>query len=87
MTDAAMASPPPVTGERIKVFAVISVAANAIGIIIEANNLNSKIITTEKDYLRLENTSSERINFIQSELRIIDEHKLIETIFKENEIH
>ena len=56
-------------------------------IIIEANNLNSKIITTEKDYLRLENTSSERINFIQSELRIIDEHKLIETIFKENEIH
>ena len=56
-------------------------------IIIEANNLNSKIITTEKDYLRLENTSSEKINFIQSELRIIDENKLIETIFKQNEIH
>ena len=56
-------------------------------IIIEANNLNSKIITTEKDYLRLENTSSEKINFIESELRIIDENKLVETIFKQNEIH
>ena len=56
-------------------------------IIIEANNLNSKIITTEKDYLRLENTSSEKLNFIKSELRIIDEDKLIETIFKQNEIH
>ena len=56
-------------------------------IIIEANNLNSKIITTEKDYLRLENTSSKKINFIQSELRIIDENKLIETIFKQYEIH
>ena len=56
-------------------------------IIIEANNLNSKIITTEKDYLRLENSSSEKINFIQSELRIIDENKLIETIFKQYEIH
>ena len=50
-------------------------------IIIEANNLNCKILTTEKDYLRLENLSTEKINFIQSELQIIDENKLIETIF------
>jgi len=56
-------------------------------IINEANRLSCKLITTEKDFLRLENTSSEKINFIQSELRIIDENKLIETIFKENEIH
>ncbi len=51
-------------------------------IIIEANNLNCKIITTEKDYLRLENISSKKINFIQSELHIIDENNLIETIFE-----
>ena len=56
-------------------------------IIMEANNLDCKIITTEKDYLRLENVNSKKIKFIKSELQIIDENKLIETILKIYEIH
>ena len=51
-------------------------------IISTAKDLDCKIITTEKDYLRLENISSKKINFIQSELHIIDENNLIETIFE-----
>ena len=48
----------------------------------EANDLNCKIITTEKDYLRInaEKKSLSNINFIRSELKIIDEKKLIECI-------
>ena len=48
----------------------------------EANDLNCKIITTEKDYLRInaEEKSLSNINFIKSELKIIDEKKLIECI-------
>ena len=48
----------------------------------EANHLNCKIITTEKDYLRLntENTNINNIKFIKSKLKIIDEKKLIECI-------
>jgi len=48
----------------------------------EANDLNCKIITTEKDYLRInaEKKSLSNINFIKSELKIIDEKKLIECI-------
>ncbi len=45
-----------------------------------ANTLNCKIITTEKDYLRLNHSNIEKISFINSELKIIDEHKLVETI-------
>ena len=48
---------------------------------IEANNLNCEIITTEKDYLRLKKINFEKIKFIKSELKIIDEKKLIEIIF------
>ena len=48
-----------------------------------------RIITTEKDYLRLEkdylrleNDKIGKINFIKSELKILDEDKLISTILK-----
>ena len=46
----------------------------------EANRLNCKIITTEKDYYRLENNFHKEIKFIKTELQIVDEEKLINTI-------
>ena len=49
-------------------------------IISEAKKLNTKIITTEKDYLRLEKKYLDEIKFIEVELKIIDENKIIETI-------
>jgi len=44
-----------------------------------------EIITTEKDFLRLENLKSEKINFIKSKLKIINEEKLIDDIMNLNE--
>ena len=44
----------------------------------ESKKLNCEIITTEKDYLRLKKNN--KIRFIKSELKIIDEEKFIETI-------
>ena len=49
-------------------------------IITEAELLNCKIITTEKDFLRLNKKNSSKIKFIKSELNIIDEEKLIRSI-------
>ena len=46
----------------------------------QANNLNYKIITTEKDYLRLDDNKRHKIEFVKSSLEIIDEEKLIKTI-------
>ena len=49
-------------------------------IISEAEFLNCKIITTEKDFLRLNGNNNRKIKFIKSELNIIDEEKLIKSI-------
>ena len=49
-------------------------------IISKAKKLNSKILTTKKDYLRLNKKYLEEIKFIEVELKIIDENKFIETI-------
>ncbi len=49
-------------------------------IISEAKLLNCTIITTEKDFLRLNNKTDSKIKFIKSELNIIDEEKLIKSI-------
>ena len=49
-------------------------------IISKAKKLNAKILTTKKDYLRLEKKYLEEIKFIEAELKIIDENKIIETI-------
>jgi len=49
-------------------------------IINEANDLSCKIITTEKDFLRLNNNYLNQIHVIKSELKIIDEEKLIKII-------
>ena len=46
----------------------------------EADNLNCKILTTEKDYLRLKHKNLSKINFIKSELLILDENKLIKSL-------
>jgi tetraacyldisaccharide 4'-kinase len=52
-----------------------------------STQMNCKIITTEKDYLRLEKDNTNKINFIKSELKIIDEDKLISAILNTNEIY
>ena len=46
----------------------------------QANDLKCKIITTEKDYLRLKNNEIKEIKYLKSELQIINEEKLINTI-------
>ena len=46
----------------------------------KANNLKCKVITTEKDFLRLENIKTNEIRFIKSELQIVNENKLINYI-------
>ena len=48
----------------------------------QANNLNCKIITTEKDYFRIENDKLDQIKYLKSELKIIDEENLIKIILK-----
>ncbi len=45
-----------------------------------AINLNCKIITTEKDYFRLKNKNINGINYIKSDLKIIDEDKLLKSL-------
>ena len=46
----------------------------------EAEKLNCKIITTEKDYFRLNNIYLNKILYIKTELQIIDEEKLLKAI-------
>ena len=46
----------------------------------DAKNLNCKVITTEKDYLRLSDNYSDQINFIKAELQILDEENFIKSI-------
>ena len=49
-------------------------------ILIEANKLNCKIITTEKDSHRITNFYESRIKIIKTELKIVDENKLLKFI-------
>ena len=51
-------------------------------ILTEAKNLNTKIITTEKDYQRLINFNFDEIKYIKTELKIIDEEKLLKIILE-----
>ena len=46
----------------------------------EARKLNCKIITTEKDYLRMANMNLSEIKFIKSDLKIIEQDKLIKSL-------
>jgi len=47
-----------------------------------AKNLNAKIITTEKDYNRLDNINLEGIDYLKIELKILNEKKLVDFINK-----
>ena len=49
-------------------------------IILDAEILNCKIITTEKDYLRLENIKSDKIQFVKSQIKIFDESKFLSAV-------
>ena len=51
-----------------------------IEILKEAKKLNCKIITTEKDYLRMTNMNLSEIKFIKSDLKIIEQDKLIKSL-------
>ncbi len=50
-------------------------------IINQAKKFDYKIITTEKDFLRFENLKLNEIKFIKSKIKILDEEKLIKSIF------
>lgn len=54
-------------------------------IFIKSNKLNAKIITTEKDYLRIDKSKSKDIGFIKSEVKIIEENKIINILINKNE--
>ena len=43
----------------------------------EANRLNAKILTTEKDFIKLSDHDAKKINFLKIELKIAEEEKLI----------
>ena len=51
-----------------------------IKILDEAKNLKCKILTTEKDYIRLMHKKINDIKFIKSEIEILDEDNLIKSI-------
>jgi tetraacyldisaccharide 4'-kinase len=54
-------------------------------IINKAKKYNAKIITTEKDYLRLDLFDKSKISFIESDLKILDEKNLIKILGDLNE--
>ena len=54
-------------------------------IINKAKKYNAKIITTEKDYLRLDSFDKTEVLFIKSTLEILDEKNLIQTLIDLNE--
>ena len=45
-----------------------------------ARKSNCKIITTEKDYLRIDNTNYNEINYLKSKLKILEEDKILNFI-------
>ncbi len=47
-----------------------------------SKDLNCKILTTEKDFIRLKNYMTDKIKFISSKLEIINEEKLLNTLSK-----
>jgi len=51
----------------------------------KAKKYHAKIITTEKDYLRLDSVDKTKVLFIKSTLEIIDEKNFIQTLINLNE--
>ena len=56
-------------------------------IFLKAKKLNAKIITTEKDYLRINQSLLKDIKFIKSELEIMDEDSLTRVLINNNVNH
>tara|TARA_B110000211_G_scaffold52673_1_gene58133 strand:- start:213 stop:1157 length:945 start_codon:yes stop_codon:yes gene_type:complete len=54
-------------------------------IVMKAKKYDAKIITTEKDYLRLDSLDKTKVLFIKSTLKILDEKKLTKTLIDLNE--
>ena len=54
-------------------------------IVNKAKRYNAKILTTEKDYLRLDSFNKSKVLFIKSTLEILNEKKLIQTLTDLNE--
>tara|TARA_B110000967_G_C18775484_1_gene505358 strand:- start:190 stop:1134 length:945 start_codon:yes stop_codon:yes gene_type:complete len=54
-------------------------------IIYNAKKYNAKIITTEKDYLRLNNFNINKISYIKSSLKILDENNFVKKLIELNE--
>jgi tetraacyldisaccharide 4'-kinase len=54
-------------------------------IIHNAKKSNAKIITTEKDYLRLNNFDINKISYIKSSLKILDENNFVKKLIELNE--
>jgi tetraacyldisaccharide 4'-kinase len=50
-----------------------------------SKKLNCKVITTEKDYIRIRNNNINEIKYVKIELHIVDEDKLINAIINRNE--
>ena len=53
--------------------------------IINSKKYDAKIITTEKDYLRLDSVDKTQVLFVKSTLEIIDEKNFIQTLINLNE--
>ena len=51
-------------------------------IITISKDLNCKILTTEKDFIRLKNYMTDKIQFISSKLEILNEEKFLEKLSK-----
>ena len=49
-------------------------------ILAEADKLKCKIITTEKDYLRIKSKNLSQIKFIKSELKIMNEDEFFKSL-------
>ena len=54
-------------------------------IVDKAKKLQAKIITTEKDYLRLDSFDKTKILFIKSNLKILNEKNFTKTLMNLNE--
>ena len=55
-------------------------------IIDNANKLKCEILTTEKDFIRIDHPNRNKFKFLKSELKLIDEEKLIKAIIQKYEI-
>ena len=51
-------------------------------IITISKDLNCKILTTEKDFIRLKNYMTDEIQFISSKLKILNEEKFLKKLSK-----